>query len=206
MNRSEITEAPWYVGPITRIGDGCVTDGDGWSIACDTSGQQIREGSTLEMWGRGLGFTIRGIAIDGIVQRYATDVEEADRSDRSVAERARDRINEYLSEGKVAQDAQYDALPAVLQRRIDSFRRKRLDFRWDGESYELFIYTEAVKIAAFASGEVADVDLFKTMTFAEQVDLANISDQHSGNTFATAVQIARVLCTDPFSLEPEATS
>lgn len=205
ISRNDIKEVPWYRGPITKVGDGYVTDGDGWTIACDTTHQNVAVGSTLELWGRGLGYAVRGVAIDGIVQRYATEAEEADRVDRSNAERVRDRIDAYLSEGKAAQDAQYDALPPVLQRRIDSFRRKRLDFRWDGESYEMFIYIEAVKIADAAEGNAAAVDAYTAMPYDEQRKLVDISDQHSGNTWNTAVHVARLLCADPSSLEPEAT-
>lgn len=90
------------------------------------------------------------------------------RDDRQKAERfERDRAR---------LDAEYDALPQVFKDRIDRFRGNNPTFRPDFESYEMFVCTEAVKLAerareAVAAGDYADeVEAFWADT--EKVKLA----------------------------------
>lgn len=50
--------------------------GDGWSLSCPLYEGEPKPGSTIRLYGKGLGFSFRGIFIDGIKVFYRTEAED----------------------------------------------------------------------------------------------------------------------------------
>ena len=159
-------------------------------------GVEPRVGDSIRLYGRGFGYTVRGIVINGRVAYYRTADEERERHAREVAESQRKKREQF--EAEIAKhDAAYDALPPIFRRRVDRFRASGPDWRWEYEPYEVFCCQEAVKIAnAFRGHEHSDsageaLDAFAKAGYEEQrKTVPDLSDQHSGNTFGASVRLA----------------
>lgn len=79
---------------VARVEDcpgGWIIDHNGWSLFCtnETCKTPPKVGEAIRMWGRGLGYEVRGIAIDSRVYRYKTK-EQAD-ADNKARDAERDR-------------------------------------------------------------------------------------------------------------------
>lgn len=135
--------------------EGVEADASGYTLKFDDSmclgcpkveGIIPKPGDTVRLWGRGFGYTVRGIAINGQIVRYETATEEKARHAREQAERDQQKRDEFAAK-RQEYDAQYAALPAVFQRRLDRFRAGNPDFRWDFEPYEMMVCVDAVAVA-----------------------------------------------------------
>jgi hypothetical protein len=170
---------------------------DGWTIGVPkVDGVAPRVGSRLRFWGRGIGFPVRGIAVDGVVVRYETDAEQRDRYARELAEREAAQRATFEREGRAALDARYDALPPVFRARIDRFRANNPDFRWKYEGYEMFCCEQAVVIAR-ALGTPEAIQSFRDLPRSEQMaKVPGLDDGHSGNTFGAACVLAALYVRD----------
>lgn len=96
-------------------------------------------------------------------------------------------------------DARRRRLPPALEQRISGYEATNPDFRRDFEKYELFVCEEAAALAAAFEGDADGLRAFVGMTHAEQHDRvpALKYHEHSGNTWAAAVGLARCLVGDP---------
>ena len=170
---------------------------DGWTLWCDkVQGIVPKPGDTLRMWGRGIGSTIRGIAINGQIVRYQTDAEMRVRHERETAESNRKKRAEAQAKSQET-EARYRALPEVFRRRLDRFRAGNPDFWWNYQDYELFCCEQAVSIAA-AMKEPDAVPAFTKLQWKQQkLVVPALSDQHSGNTFGMACRLAHWFLTHP---------
>lgn len=214
---TEITEAdaPYEDVAIVEIQstpDGWHCTGDsGWtmfvpSLPITLYGRTLREpivpnvGDRMRLYGS-FGHEVEGIQINDAVVFYRDQAQrEAHRRRWLEDHDARQRREFALSKPKL--DADFDALPDVLKARIQRFRDENPDFRVKDESYELFVCTEAVKIADSLAGLVggetptpADViKAFHDKPWQEQKQLVPALDEgHSGNTFGGACMLARAL-------------
>jgi hypothetical protein len=145
-----------------------------------------------------LGSRIRGIFVNGKMVRYKTPAQSEYEHHRWVVTWHNERKEKFIA-NREKMDANFDALPDVFKKRIQGFREKDADFRWDSEDYEVFCCTEAVKIAAALReqarerGIEAVVNEFHKKPWDDQKRIANIDDGHSGNTFGGACSLAAVL-------------
>ncbi len=161
---------------------------------CKTAPQP---GETLRTYGRGLGYTVRGIAISGRVYRYRTEDEAAQDHRDAVAKQKAERAAAY--EGKRADfDARVAALVDPLRLRIERFRAIGGDeWRHEHEPYELFTCEQAA-VFAEACGTVDELKAFAALTYKEQRRrMPKMSDGHSGNTFGQACRLAQCLLEQP---------
>ena len=206
--RSDVTEPPGRVTTLRKFGNGSRTDADGWSLACDTDGLDSPEGALVEQWGDGIGFVVRGLAIDGHLFWYRTEAEQRAEDDRRRADYDR-RQREEFERKRAELDAAYDGLPPLFKMRIDRFRAANPDFRWKYESYEMFICTQAVVLGDWALGEaegdrekaVEVIDGWNRISSKEhdppydyatqKAMVPGWSDGHSGNTHGCAVMLAK---------------
>ena len=208
MTREDITEQPARVGRVSRFGEGSVTDDAGWTLGCNTDGLDFPEGALIEQWGKGVGYSVRGLAIDGHVFWYRTEAEDQAHSDALIAA-SDQRKQDDFERDRTKHDAIYDALPEPFRERIDKFRRTNPDFRWQFEPYEAMCCTDAVKIARYCSvhrvateadGDeptaAENVQAFAKLPYEEQKK-ADIDPGHSGNSFGVAVHLAYLCVTDP---------
>jgi len=147
-------------------------------------------GMTVRFYGKGYGHTVRGIDIDGHISFYRTP-EQAEEDHRKMCERYDLESRQAFKKQKKQLDKDYDGLPDFFQKRIDKFRRNNPDFRYKYESYEMFCCKEAVKIAdTLKTQEV--LERWAKLDWAEQKQMVDIDDGHSGNTFGCAVYLARL--------------
>lgn len=154
-------------------------------------------GETLRSYGRGFGYEVRGIAINGRVYRYRTEAEAAQDHKDAVAEQKRKKAEEY--EAKRADfDARVAALPESLRLRIERFRALgENEWRYEFEPYELFTCEQAAAFAE-ACGTVEEVNAFHGLPYEEQRRrIPKMRDGHSGNTFGQACALACCLITSP---------
>lgn len=82
------------------------------------------------------------------------------------------------------------AFPPVFQERIYGLRKAGKEFNGENESYEVFCCEQAIVIAKSLKTR-EKVYAFAELTFQEQMLLVpELSDDHSGNTFKTACDLA----------------
>lgn len=158
----------------------------------------VQPGAIAVLWGRGLGYPIRGVAVRNpgdetfTVLFYRTEEEQREKNRHEIAAmNARQRAD---FEANVAtHDANYEALPDIFKQRIDRFRAEEPDFRWKSEAYEVFCLSQAVVFADTLQSEQA-VREFYDLPYEEQRQrVPGMSDQHSGYTFGAACKLAIAL-------------
>ncbi len=182
-----------------------VTDGgDTWDLTFDGSKSLCvpkiknfipEKGMWAKLYGKGFGYTVRGVVINEVIFYYRTP-EEAEQDHKAWC-RKNDREKETtLKKNLKKMDAEYDALPDIFKKRIDAFRANNPNFRRDYEGYEMFCIKEAIKIAN-AVKDPTKIDEFYHKPFEEQAKMAGIDDGHSGNTFGCACNLALDYLTNP---------
>lgn len=171
---------------------------DGWSISFEKKpGIVPRVGSVMRQYGRGIGYPVRGIDIDGREVYYRTAAQDEAKHAADVAESQRKKREDF--EANIAKhDALYEALPVELMRRVDGFRATSPDWRWRFEAYEVFACTEAQKIA-LACRTKDEVEKFAAASLEQQKErIPRLAyAEHSGNTFGMACRLAWLLVSRP---------
>jgi hypothetical protein len=156
-------------------------------------------GEAIRLYGKGVGYPVRGIVIAGRIYRYKTQYAAAIEAQEDVNQMKRERTMSY--EQKRAEfDARVAALPEALRDRVERFRALGGNsWRYEFEPYELFCCEQGAVIAeALGDGRIADGKTFCDLDFKEQQAIVpKLSDQHSGNTFFSAVRLARILMERP---------
>ena len=140
-----------------------LTVGDGAMISCIKNGSFIpKAGMTVRFYGKGFGYTVRGIEIDGHIMYYRTPAQEEERHKKWCEDQDKERKLAF-KKNKKNLDKDYNNLPDLFKKRIDKFRKNNSDFRWKYEGYEMFCCKEAVKIAS-------------TLKTVENIPLTDISE------------------------------
>jgi hypothetical protein len=179
---------------------GSVTFTDGWSLGFPEDFMpRPKPGDVVRRYGRGIGFSVRGLFLNGKKVRYQTAAEMEAEHKRENEERHAKKCREF-EEQKAERDRRYEALPEIFRKRIDKFRRNNPNFRVEYEPYELFCCEEAVKIAA-ALKTPEEIDRFYKLPWEEQRALVPIDEGHSGNTFGCACMLAKLYLTRPEYVE-----
>lgn len=150
-------------------------------------------GAKARFYGKGFGFPVRGLDLDGQEVYYKTPEEQEEEHRKLVADKEREDFDRF-QRNKSATDKRVAALPKVFRDRLDKFRGNNPDFRWKYEEYELFTCEEAVKIAVHCK-TAEGVDAFHKAPWDEQK--AVVSNDHSGNTFGMACYLARLFLAHP---------
>ena len=190
------------VTEICKEKDGySLTFSDGLSLSCPLYSSKPRIGSIVRLYGKGFGYNARGIVIDGVIVRYRTVKGEARYNKQQVALERRRKIQEFRL-NRADRDRRIAALPDIFRKRIRWFQLKGKDFRWDLESYELFCCEEAVKIINYVNKRKVDAEQAleiiekarnsKRLQKAIRLDMGS----HSGNTFGTALSLAKADVSD----------
>lgn len=177
---------------VTERENGYEISHDDWTVWCPKVGglEAPKVGERLRLYGRGLGFTVRGIVVEDRVYSYLTEAQEAARHDEWCRQQEAIREKE-LSDNLVERDRRITALPEVFRARITKFQNDGgHEFRRDFEGYELFCCEQAVEIAKSLKTREA-VKRFQTANWeAQKILVPNLSDDHSGNTFGVAIALA----------------
>lgn len=199
----EIQDEEYQEYPIEKVkeyDDGYeISHNNGWLLNIDKMGFIPEEGDTIRTYGRGIGYTVRGVAINGWVVRYLTarETEEKWEQEREVQRKER---REKAESERYRNNQRVAALPPILRDRIYHFRDENPDFWWDGEPYELFVYEQATLIA-IVLGTVEAIEEWEKLDYNEQKRTVPIDDGHSGYTFGSAVAFAKNLITGDYLSE-----
>jgi hypothetical protein len=144
--------------------------------------------------------TIRGMDLNGKKIFWKTDKElEAERVEwlRKNEEEKQQKFKDNVAE----LDKQYDALPKCFKERIDKFRANNDRFRIDYEGYELFCCEQAIAIANGCKTPEM-VQEFGKKEWAEQLlQVPELSDGHSGNTFGASCKLAYWYLSNPENVQ-----
>jgi hypothetical protein len=99
---------------------------------------------TARFYGRGIGFNVRGVVVDGHTFFYRTPEQEKQRHQEWVANLKRERAEEYeRTKGDMA--ARLQAYPEVFRRRIERFL-KNSPTAWEHQGYEMAVCDAALRI------------------------------------------------------------
>lgn len=184
------TEDGWSIGLSDTTGYG------GHFYAARAYGYEPHAGDTARLYGKGFGYPVRGLVINGTLLYYRSEAEQQAKFEQEMAEADTKRRQEF-EQNRADHDRRIAALPDVFQRRIAKFQNARDDFRWQHEGYELFTCEQAVEIAN-ALADPSRVTQFRTWSNEEQkAAVPALSDDHSGNTFGMACRLAHSYLTDP---------
>lgn len=180
------------IDAVREHSDGYELTHDGWTLSCPkVEGLPApRVGETMRCYGKGIGYTVRGIVVGGRVYRYQTEAEEIERHAAWCREQEAKRERELFA-NLAETDRRIAALPPLFQERIAKFQRDGgPEFRRDYEGYELFCCEQAVAIVdALHTSEA--IRSFHAAPWDEQKRLVSgLSDGHSGNTFGAACMLA----------------
>jgi hypothetical protein len=164
-------------------------------------------GQMVLLYGKGMGYSVRGIVLPrqpGItedrVYRYATPVEQVHKDvTRFQADRDQKRRDFDLKRAEF--DAWLSSVPPEFQERIARFRKVSPDWESEFGPYEKFVCSEALKIAAVLH-DPDKIKEFAESTPGQQVKIVpDIAfEEHSGNTFSAACNLAYVYTKEPSSV------
>jgi hypothetical protein len=187
---------------LTRVENGVT----GWSLYFDGMGlfcpndlcQQVPvAGETARLYGKGFGYPVRGIIIDGRVYKYLTEEGEKEEHANQVAAQKRKRA-EQLETERVARDARRAALPEAFRERLDTFEKRNPSWRAEYEPYELMVCEDAARLAAHFGKDTVALKAFNDVSWEGQKALIpTIGDGHSGNSWSCAISLALRFMTDP---------
>jgi hypothetical protein len=179
------------------------TDG-AWLTVERVEGVEPRPGDSVRYYGRGFGYPVRGVDLNGIELYYETEQEYRDRV--AAEQLAREVEEKAIADAeRPERDARVAALPECFQKRIARFRRNNPDFYWEYEPYEMAACVDAVKIADTLRGDENLQDAFETfrkLPWSEQnravktVTGEELDPGHSGDTFGMAMRLAHHYLTD----------
>lgn len=208
--RSDMEFEDHVLESVTRSGKGYeLKQQGGWMLGIDDPGWEPQAGDTARFFGKGFGYTVRGIVIFPkrggmpLVVRYQTADEMQAEHAKQIGERDAEKCREADAH-RAENDARIAALPVKFQQRIARFRAGNPNFEWDHQPYELFTCEEAVKIAAALQASGMSAPDFGKLDWKEQKALVpTLDDGHSGNTFGMAVRLAHWYLTRPENVARE---
>lgn len=182
--------------------DWSITTDDGWSFFVSNKGVEPHVGDRARFYGKGVGSIVRGLDINGQEVFYRTPEQQEEENQRSLDRMAKERRQRFEN-SKEQMDADYRLLPVEFQRRLDGFRRRNPDFRWEHEPYELMCCKDAVKIAKTCPTEGEIKFFIKQDSAAQRRMVPTLDDGHSGNSFGAACRLAWLYVTHPELVERE---
>jgi hypothetical protein len=172
---------------------------EGWEIKRESGwifwvprehGVEPHVGDIGRFYGRGIGYLVRGLLLNGKVVFYRTEDEQRAKSDREVEQREVEQRQKFEAD-RADHDRRIAALPDVFQERIARFQGGSPDFRWRFEGYELSTCEQAVAIADALKTPDAIIAFFDLPSDEQKSAVPDLSDDHSGNTFGCACRLAR---------------
>lgn len=173
--------------------------GDGWMFHVPAESPiEPKPGMRARFYGKGIGFDVRGLVLDGATVFYRTVAEEEARHQEWCRELDRERRAKFEA-GRDDLDRRVAALPDVFRRRIERFRVGNPDFRWEYEGYELVCCETAVKIAETLATRERYIEVVNQEDRWTAVSEAvpGIDPGLSGNQFGLALNLAGIYLTEP---------
>lgn len=110
----------------------------------------------------------------------------------------------YQKEQKERLTRMYDALPDAFKARIDFFRNATNTFKYNFESYELFVCQEAAKLTERFPDKQSLKDYIKKLSEStEPFDAKELSRSHSENSLIAMCRLALIYVDSPEQLPTE---
>ena len=187
--------------------DGWTLDMNGMCFHCpkvSDTGEPVdplpAAGTTARMYGKGFGYPVRGLYVNGQRVFYRTPEQEKQKHRDWCAEQKREKRAAFEA-NREEMDRRFAALPEIFQRRIQKFRDTNPEFRWEYEGYEMFCCEQAV-IYARMFPTVEELSAFHKLPWEQQAakfegEQREAFEGHSGNTFGFACALARHYITNP---------
>jgi len=172
-----------------------ITRSDGWSFAVPPESPVVpAAGMPVRFYGRGIGYTVRGLFLDGKEVFYRTEEGQREKDRQDQEERDRGQRYDYERD-RAALAARAASLPGPLRARLDAFRRHNPDFGWKYESYELAVSELAARVAATLKTEEA-VRAWAALDYEGQTAAVPLDGGLTGNMVGCATLLARLLLSD----------
>jgi len=191
------TDNEFYDHALEKVSD---YDKDSWEltinrgsmICCVKRGGFVpMPGMTTRFYGKGFGYPVRGIEIEGHIMYYRTPAQ-AEADHKKMCKQMDKEAKERFKKNKKRNEKDYKSLPYVYKKRMDRLRFKSPNDRYDWEPYEMFILVQSAEIAKHLK-TVECIDKWKDISWEEQKKaVPMLSDSHSGNTFGAAVHLAKM--------------
>src|SRR4051812_46102862 len=177
---------------------------DGWTLCIPKKpGIVPKPGDVARHYGRGIGYPVRGVDVNGLEVFYETERQYEARQELEQLKRDVDQRNQYLAD-KDAFTARINALPGPLQKRLFQFRERSPDFGWKFEGYELACAEMAAAVAKACERlpeSITVADWLKGFHEAPWETQASIfgksADGASGNMVGFSIRQARLLLEHP---------
>lgn len=175
---------------------------NGWCFGCPADSPVVpKPGMTARLYGKGIGYTVRGLFLDGRKVFYRTEAE--DRAKNEAEQVEADKALQYdLDRDKADRNRRWANLPGPFRERGQWFAGRTPHWRRDHETYELFVCEQAYLIAKTLKTPKAIREWY-ALPWGEQVAVVPVDGGHSGNTMGCAVHLAVLLLTQP-DLVPKA--
>lgn len=159
-------------------------------------------GSIVRLYGRGIGYTVRGCFVDGSKVFYRTEEDDDKKNKLDILERQRKKKEDFEA-NKDDYFERISKLPLVFQERMQKFQRTNPDFDWKFGGYELFCCEQAVVMASCLKTDEAINKFYKKKYEDQREKCPEISMDHSGNTFEAALRLAYWYLTNPLNVVGE---
>lgn len=201
---TKLDDKEFEVKTITKVepsGDGfTITTQDGWSFYSSSKDIVPQVGSKATFYGRGVGFGVRGLDIDGQEVFYRTPDEDKAKHDADLL--ARDNEKQAKLDAEVCErDARWLKLPIEFQNRLKRFASNNPRFRRDFEPYELMVCEQAVAMSERFPSR-SELDVFHKAKWDKQKEMfPELDGGHSGNSFGCAVFLAAMYLESPKMVE-----
>lgn len=190
---------------VTTREDGLLLEReDGWSFFVPTPPFAPEAGDACRYYGRGIGFPVRGVVVEGKGPLlYRTPEEEEERFKlQQLAWEEEKRV--LAEEHGPAWDKMIAELPPPLRERIEGFEARNSEFRVDGLGYELCIAQAAARIAREFWGDPEGLLAWEALPWEERNARFEVDDGNmSGNQVGLAKRLGYLLLTDPLSVPKE---
>jgi len=205
---------------IVEVNEDSFTKVDGWIFGIQKEWNiKPKVGDIARFYGRGIGYIVRGLDINGRQCYYRTKEQQNAKDAKSNADWIAEQKASF-EKNKIKLDEKYQKLFKVFQQRIDRFRANNPDFRWKYESYEIFCCEQAMIIVKAVEERLKRAALKKCLNtrrfikFLPNIKLLilnklnnlpyekqkqaipEISDDHSGNTFGCSMTLAALYLSD----------
>ena len=187
-----------------EIIDSVSENDDYYDIECDGShlcipkkpGVVPKAGDTARFYGKGFGYCVRGIDVAGKTVYYRNENQYKQDQKAESLKRSEEKKNNYIKKQSNIQN-RVDALPKEFRDRINYFRSRNPNWKYEFETYELFVCEQAVSIGMHLKTTEAIND-WKNKSFEEKKKVVpELADGHSCNTFGIATYLANLYWGDP---------
>ncbi len=160
---------------VEEYPDGWVVTGDCGCLIIPKYSDVPKVGDQITYYGKGFGYPVRGVVINGIEVYYNTSEEYERQREQEIADSKRNRRLEY-ADAKDGNTARINALPGPLQKRLFQFRKRSDDFGPEFEGYELAIAEMSTQVALACERHAAgqSEQWFETFRKAEWSEQASV--------------------------------